>query len=45
LFEQLGDLGMNVEACGRGGEARGERVDLGGVEAGVGVVVCAQRAA
>ena len=36
---------MDVEAVGRGGEGGGESGDFGEVEAGVGVVVCAQRAA
>ena len=34
LGEQLLDLGVDVEAFGRGGELAGERGDLGGVEAG-----------
>ena len=39
LLEELGYLGMDVEAVGRGGEGRGEGGDFGGVEAGAGVVV------
>ncbi len=42
LFEELLDLGVDVEAFGRCGEGGGEGGDLGGVEASAGVVVCVE---